>query len=451
MAVAPYPLEDTFFLHSNPGADHVIYIDADGYQDNLGYDKDGDPNTFNDDEREELQRIWARVKEDFLPFDIDVTTEYPGQDALTKGLLFDDDWGVRVVIYQGPGENGGHASVGSFDNFSDTPAWADQNGVGTGNKNLAEVISHEAGHTLGLTHDGREFASGDDEVYYRGHGSGTTGWAPIMGVAYSKEVSQWSRGEYADANNQQDDLAIITNSTNGFGYRTDDHGSTLGTATFLPTISGIGLEAEGIIERNTDKDVFRFAADLGGPLSLTISPAEIGPNLDIQAILYNSSGEQVAISSPANNLGASFDLSLTPGDYYLEINGVGSTGDPVTGYNDYGSLGYFSILGTLFTPLAADLNQNGMLDTGDIDAFVAVWRSTSEGSIEEHIAHGDFNLDGITDLHDAFFMHQAFQAAGQGGLTSGLVAVPEPASVVSLLGLVGIGAVLRRRRSAASK
>ncbi len=52
--------------------------------------------------------------------------------------------------------------------------------IGNGNeKYTAEAISHEVGHTLGLSHDGRITPS---EGYYAGHGSGDTGWAPIMGV-----------------------------------------------------------------------------------------------------------------------------------------------------------------------------------------------------------------------------------------------------------------------------
>lgn len=31
--------------------------------------------------------------------------------------------------------------------------------------------------------------------------SGANGWAPIMGVGYYQELTQWSKGEYAGANN----------------------------------------------------------------------------------------------------------------------------------------------------------------------------------------------------------------------------------------------------------
>ena len=49
---------------------------------------------------------------------------------------------------------------------------------GAGNeKYVAEAISHEAGHNMGLHHDGTSTTG-----HYQGHGSGVTGWAPIMGV-----------------------------------------------------------------------------------------------------------------------------------------------------------------------------------------------------------------------------------------------------------------------------
>ena len=89
---------------------------------------------------------------------------------------------------------GGVAYVGIFDNVGDTykPALVFFDMLGSGNeKYVAEAISHEAGHNMGLNHDG---AAGTG--YYQGHGSGATGWAPIMGVGYYQPLVQWSKGEY---------------------------------------------------------------------------------------------------------------------------------------------------------------------------------------------------------------------------------------------------------------
>ncbi|MEX2214475.1 MAG: M12 family metallo-peptidase, partial [Phycisphaeraceae bacterium] len=234
-----YALTDTFSLASLPGASHTIYLDFDGHVTSgtiwntnfnggndfvtPAYDFDGNTASFSDSELQRIQYIWARVAEDFIPFNVNVTTMDPGSAALIKSGSSDPSWGVRVVIggssYDWFGQGaGGVAYVGSFNWNSDTPTFVFEAQLGNGHeKYTAEAISHEAGHTLGLSHDGTSTTG-----YYEGHGSGATGWAPIMGVGYYKELVQWSKGEYSGANQKQDDLAIIT-SQNGFGYRTDDH------------------------------------------------------------------------------------------------------------------------------------------------------------------------------------------------------------------------------------
>ena len=69
-----------------------------------------------------------------------------------------------------------------------------------------------------------------------------------MGDSRDRALTQWSRGEYPDANNTEDDLWIIT-TTNGFGYRTDDHGNSTGAASPLGVVGGTAVSGEGIIER----------------------------------------------------------------------------------------------------------------------------------------------------------------------------------------------------------
>src|SRR5207249_904895 len=121
-------------------------------------------------------------------------------------------------------------------------------------KYIAEAVSHEVGHTLGLNHDGTSTVG-----YYSGQGN----WAPIMGVGYYHEVTQWSKGEYADANNTQDDLAIIQ----GYiSYRADDHGNTIGTATPL---TGPDISASGVIEKSTDVDMWSPRVTMPGCLQVS--------------------------------------------------------------------------------------------------------------------------------------------------------------------------------------
>jgi hypothetical protein len=356
-AGAPFTLAETFQLNSNPDANHTIYLDFDGhtttdswwtrFNNNTAivtpaYDFDGNVSSFSTSELERIQYIWQRVVEDFSPFNVNVTTADPGLDALSRSGSGDQTWGVRVVIGSGSwyGNAGGVGYVSSFSANIDRPVFVFENNLGNGNEKFsAEAISHEVGHSLGLNHDGQ-----NSTEYYQGHGSGSTGYAPILGNGYYRELTQWSRGEYSGASNLEDDLSIIT-TNNGFGYRGDDHGNSNGSATELLTL-GTSLSGSGIIERNTDSDVFSFTTG-AGLVSLDISAFERGANLDILAELYDGSGALIASSNPFDLLDAGFDLSLDAGQYYLQVSGTGK-GDPLNGgYSDYGSLGQYTIQGTV--------------------------------------------------------------------------------------------------------
>lgn len=378
-------LENTFSLHSNPTANHTIYLDFDGHVtvntqwntwsgvDTIvtpAYDIDGNTSFFSDVELTRIGNIFERVAEDFAPFDVNVTTELPSIDDLLKSGSGDTRWGGRMVIggssTDWTGQSaGGFAYINSFNWSYDMPGFVFEAQLGNGHeKYTAEAISHEAGHMLGLNHDGSSSTE-----YYAGHGSGETGWASIMGVGYYKNLTQWSRGEYAGANNTQDDLSIIT-SQNGFGYRADDHGSTIGTASNL-TLSGSSLSGSGIIERNTDADVFAFSTD-SGTINLNISPFQRGPNLDILAQLYDASDNLITSSNPTGSLEANLSADVSAGTYFLKITGAGQ-GDPAsTGYSDYGSLGQYTISGQVVEPPPSFSVSDVTVNEGDGTATFTV-------------------------------------------------------------------------------
>lgn len=350
-----YDLSQTFTLNSLAGADHTIYLDFDGHTTtdtlwNANFNSDepihtpaynflGDNETFADSELARIQRIWARVAEDFAPFNVNVTTQDPGVEALRRAGSGDTQWGARVVIGDDTfyGNAGGVAYIGSFVWTSDTPSFV----FNTSERGVSEAASHEAGHALGLFHDGRT-----GEEYYGGHGSGATSWAPIMGVSYYQSVSQWSQGEYADATRQEDDLTIIATS-NGFGYRADDYGDSYADARALLQAGEVEFDTTfGIIEQNTDDDFFSFLAGAGAA-TIDVTPLSFGANLDILANLYDSTGTVISSSNPTDLLHASISLDLpTAGQYFLSVTGTG-VGDPQTGYSDYGSLGNYRISGAV--------------------------------------------------------------------------------------------------------
>lgn len=397
----PFPLDQTFLLHSKPGAAKVIYLDFDGHtttgtswNSNFtsgaaivtpAYSNDSSTTTFSTTELNNIQAIWQRVAEDYAPFDVDVTTADPGTEALRKSTSTDAQFGVRVCIggssydWYGAGA-GGVAYLNSFSWNSDTPCFVFTAQLGNGAvKYTTEAVSHEAGHTFNLSHDGQVAHDSVAAVgYYQGHAN----WAPIMGVGYYKEVTQWSRGEYPFANNLQDDVTIIAGVT---GYRADEHGDSIVAATSL---GGTTIDAAGIIERRTDADLFSFVTG-SGPVSITASPEALSPNLDIQLALYDGLGNLVTSAEPTT-MGATLEATLAQGTYYVAVDGVG-TGDPTTAYNDYSSLGQFRLSGSV-TPV------NGQAPIAVADSSAP---TTGPGPLAVNFSSaGSYDPDGSIAVYD---------------------------------------------------
>jgi hypothetical protein len=351
------PLPETFALHSNPGASLTILLDFDGAnvsgtqwntQKNVtpgnqpAWDPAHDGPTFSDSEKIAVQQVWAVVAEDYAPFNVDVTTADPGDAGLVRSSSSDTTYGTRVLVTPSADawlkicsqSCGGVAYTGIFDQASPLyhPAWVFPQGTTDDPKSIAEAASHEAGHTLGLTHDGTS-----TEGYYTGHGV----WAPIMGVGYYKPLVQWSRGSYVDASNHEDDLSVLGRY---LGARPDEASDSVGTPTTLPT-------GPAVIGAPGDVDSYLLGTCASSSV-VNLLPAEVAPNLDIRAVLYDATGTQRAVSQPASGLGdgttaSGLGGSLTiPGSgagWVVTVEGVGEADWASNGYDDYGSLGAYTV------------------------------------------------------------------------------------------------------------
>jgi Divergent InlB B-repeat domain/Metallo-peptidase family M12B Reprolysin-like/Viral BACON domain len=401
-AVPMNPFPAGLIFHSRPGSPNVFYLNFTGEtvtntQWNteisravipaVAFSTDSDFTTFSDAEQVAIKRIWQRVAEDYAPFNIDVTTERPATfDKRTAHALI-----TRNTDVNGDPNpysvSGGVAYVNSFGTTSYAnyrPAWIYYNNLAANESYIAEAASHEIGHNLGLSHDGKT----DGTEYYGGHGSGDISWGPVMGTGYNRNVSQWCKGEYYLANNTQDDLATMAGK---ISYRPDDHGNTAGTATALVLTGGTNIVSttpendpantntanKGVLERNTDVDVFSFVTG-SGPVSLTFNPWIMsadtrGGNLDVLLELYNEAGTLLLSSNPGSKTTSLIQTNLSEGRYYLHVRNSGA-GDPLssspTGYTAYGSIGQYFIsgyvtpsTGFIAPPLAelqaADLTQSG--------------------------------------------------------------------------------------------
>jgi hypothetical protein len=352
------PLADTFTLESKPGSARTIYLDVKGatvtntawnasYGSNLvfePYSIDATVDTnYSDAELTEIQKMWQTVAEDYAPFDVNVTLKDPGAAAIDRTSSADLVYGTRALISNGGTVYnacgcGGVAYVGVFNTSGANhsyyqPALVFSNGTGKNGKSVGEATAHEVGHNFGLNHDGTASAA-----YY----SGSDPWAPIMGVGYYQPVTQWSKGEYPGANNQQDDLAQIAT---GAPVRADEDASG-------PLALANNSSRSGIITSAADVD--RFAFNAAGDTTVSVDPSVIA-DLDVQLRILDSTGTEVASSNPTTvrvnanqatgmNASATFNASASGASYTAVIQGAGQ-GDPAVagGYSAYGSLGNYAV------------------------------------------------------------------------------------------------------------
>jgi hypothetical protein len=152
-----------------------------------------------------------------------------------------------------------------------------------------------------------------------------------MGVDYSGTVHKWYIGRSSSSvGTLQDDLAIIAGKiktyepAGGDGFRPDDFGNTITTAS--PLVSdGAGLQsASGIIERMSDVDAFSFVASGGGVGVSAIPTAPSG--LDARLEIYDAQGNRIATADGATN-DQQLALSLSAGTYYALVSSHGDYAD----------------------------------------------------------------------------------------------------------------------------
>jgi PKD repeat protein len=401
-------LDQTFLLESKPGSPRTIYLDFNGHTasgtawnnsygltsiSSPAFDLDGTPGSFSSTELQTIQGIWRRVAEDYAPFDVNVTTRANAEDTLTRATSSDTQFGIRVVITKdftrnttSPCNCGGFAYVGAFDNVGDfyKPAYVFHDNLANNEKYIAEAVSHEAGHTVGLLHDGTSTTG-----YYQGHGTGTTGWAPIMGVGYYKNLVQWSKGDYANANQKQDDYLVMQQ--NSLFFDADEAGNTIATALPLTqtTLNGLAnFQTQATLQGPADTDVFEISAGLG-VLTLTGTPQRTSPNADLVLTLMDSTGQVLAQNNPLDLLSATLSFSVqTAGKYYVSVRGTGN-GDPfTTGYTDYGSVGTYTLVATAALPSTGNQVPNALIATssnltGNVPLTINLSgaSSTDDGSI----------------------------------------------------------------------
>lgn len=354
-------------LNSYPASNAVIFLDFDGQiVEGTSWNGSGPLICGGSNlTTTQITEIFNRVAEDYRPFTVNVTTDSSVYQAAASTKR------TRVILTTSSswyGAAGGVAYINSFSWGDNTPCFVFTALLGYNTKYISEAASHEAGHTLGLRHQSSyDAVCNKTSEYNAGNGSGEIGWAPIMGVGYYRNMTLWNYGANPyGCTIYQDDLSIITSSSNGITYRADDHAATAAGAT-TATFNNGAFTIGGLIEKPADIDVIKFTVASNGRFKLDALPYAIatgntGANIDLGVEVLNGVEQVIGTYNPSATLSAAIDTQLNAGVYYLRVQGVGNMYAP-----DYASLGSYTLNGSLTTGNLLPLHKlllKGTTDNG---------------------------------------------------------------------------------------
>ena len=264
-------------------------------------------------------------------------------------------YGVRIIIspsyeWYSSSRFGGVAYLHTFDRSDDLPGWVFSDNLSSP-KSVAEAAAHEAGHTLGLSHDGISTTNSSGETistnYYSGHGV----WAPIMGLGYERPITQWSNGEYPGATTTQDDLQVIGT------YIDRINTSESATAAAASVVGPGDSTSTHVLATGGQIDAHTLQIE-AGPVTVSVERVLPEGNLLAKMRVLDPSGHVVAEAAPANPTSWALDVTLPEGTesgiYTIEVESIGWTPSDNPGFSSYASIGGYVL----------DINATGNSGSG---------------------------------------------------------------------------------------
>jgi hypothetical protein len=355
-------------LNSNPSQTaKVIYLDFDGQAVQHPAWQNGNAFTcaasvINNYGDEAVSRIFNVISEDFRPFNVNITTDesiFLAANVFTRMRVIITstlNWNANPGVPFTP-DYSGSAISNSFYAGNNTPCFVfDEDILSVYDfEDMADLCSHQIGHTLGLSDIGKFNTTNcatPINYFHPSIGTGDIDWVPIMGAPFYAHCSRWVLGKKSigPCTNIEDQLAILAT---GLGYRVDDY-VNIGTPA-LPNLlieTATTFTKAGIIETNTDKDVFKLTITSDSKINFSVIPNNKTisnndfdkANLDVVIKVYNSANNLLVTFEPSNIVSVFIsDLYLTTGTYYFEISGGANTNS----ITNYGSLGGYNFVGNL--------------------------------------------------------------------------------------------------------
>lgn len=400
------------------------------------------------------QRPWFDIFEDSyarlgevsgLTFVYEDDDDGVSQTTSNRGIL-NTRGDIRIAGRSIDGQSGSNTlAYNSFPNNGEMVIDTDNTTFysGTSNDNLAfrNVLMHETGHGLGISHLESNNASFLLE--------------PFISTSFDgpqfDDILALHRG-YGDVNEK---------SNNGAGNDTAGNATALG-ALSLNTMLSIGTDADDTfvaandtdfvsIDDNSDTDYYSFSLGVGAVLDLVLTP--MGPTYntapqddppltqtpfdasslsDLVLTLFDTNGSTLLVSSNAGGLGDNesiLDYTLIdPGTYFVSINGL----------HNLAQFYQLDLLATALPFVLGDLNGDLLVDENDLAIILGNFGAAVTGG---SLIDGDATGDGLVNASDLDVILRNWTGPSPPSAT-----VPEPGTLALVAGLVGL--VLRRRRAA---